>query len=108
MAPGPTALARLISLLTMSSASSQLMRTNPDLPRLWMLRLPSGSKSTRFIGYSRRFFEYSIDFWHMPCAPSVVRRGGVNVLPRAVTDQDGASSASKSIGVVRSTLPSFT
>ena len=44
----------------------------------------------------------------MPCAPSVVRRGGVNVLPRAVMDQDGASSASKSIGVVRRTLPSFT
>jgi len=32
----------------------------------------------------------------------------VNVLPRAVIDQDGASSASKSIGVVRRTLPSLT
>jgi hypothetical protein len=50
MAPGPTALARLISLATMSSAVSQLMRSNGDLPRFWGLRAPLGSKSTRFIG----------------------------------------------------------
>jgi hypothetical protein len=70
-------------LATMSRASSQLMRTNSDLPRFWMLRSPSGSKSTRFIGCRMRFFEYTMDFWHMACAAAVVLRGGVNVLPRA-------------------------
>jgi hypothetical protein len=49
-----------------------------------------------------------MDFWHMPWGASVVRRGGVNVVPRAVIDHEGASVSSKSIGVVRRTLPSFT
>ena len=52
---GPViALQRLISLATRSSASSQEMRTYSDLPRFCGLRLPFGSKSTRFIGCSSR------------------------------------------------------
>jgi hypothetical protein len=49
-----------------------------------------------------------MDFWHMPCAASVVLRGGVNVLPRALIDQGCASSSSKSMGVVLMILPPLT
>ena len=56
IAPGPwSRLQRLISPATRSSASSQEMRTYSDLPRFCGLRLPLGSKSTRFIGCRRRF-----------------------------------------------------
>ena len=48
---------RLISPATRSSASSQEMRTYGDLPRFCGLRSPSGSKSTRFIGYLMRSSE---------------------------------------------------
>ncbi len=49
---------RFISQVTMSRASSQLMRTYLLVPRFWMLRPPGpvepgapfGSKSTRFMG----------------------------------------------------------
>ena len=51
IAPGPCSrFTRLISFATMSSASSQLMRTYPEMPRFCGLRSPFGSKSTRFIG----------------------------------------------------------
>ena len=46
-----------------------------------------------------RSFEYAMDFWHMPWEDKVVLRGGVNVLPRASIDHEGASSSSNSIGV---------
>ena len=75
---------RLISPATMSIASSQLISTNSDLPRFWILRSPCGSKSTRFMGLRMRFFEYTIDFWQAPCAASVVRRGGLKLRPRAL------------------------
>ena len=48
---------RAISLETMSSASSQEMRSYADFPRFCGLRFPSGSKSTRFIGYLMRSSE---------------------------------------------------
>ena len=49
-----------------------------------------------------------MDFWQSPWAARVVRRGGVNSLPRALMVQEGASSLSKSTGVIRTILPSFT
>ena len=42
---------------TISTASSQLIRSYPDLPRFSGLRSPCGSKSTRFIGYLILFSE---------------------------------------------------
>ena len=42
------------------------------------------------------------------CGARLVLRGGVKRRPRAVMDQDGASSSSNSIGVTRTMRPSFT
>jgi hypothetical protein len=42
------------------------------------------------------------------CGERVVRRGGVNFLPRASITQSPLSSSSRSIGVMRTILPSST
>ena len=42
------------------------------------------------------------------CGESVVRRGGVNVRPRASMTQSPLSSSSRSMGVMRTILPSST
>ncbi len=48
---------RTISRAMMSVASSQLMRSNFDLPRFCGLRSPSGSQSTRLSGKGMRLGE---------------------------------------------------
>ena len=58
MAKGPySSWTRLISAAMRVVASSHVMRSYLDTPRLRVLRSPCGSQSTRFIGYSTRFFE---------------------------------------------------
>ena len=55
MASGPYAsLMRKHSSAMMSSASSQLMRSNALLPRFSGCRSPLGSQSERFMGYRMR------------------------------------------------------
>src|SRR5665647_3973380 len=62
MDPGPCSrFSRIISPVTRSRASSQLMGSYPETPRFWMLRSPSGSQSTRLSGVRTRFGEYTIE-----------------------------------------------
>src|SRR5665647_1459573 len=109
MDPGPCSrFSRIISPVTRSRASSQLMGSYPETPRFWMLRSPSGSQSTRLSGVRTRFGEYTIEREACACGASVVRRGGVNVRPRASMLQSPLSSSSRSMGVMRTILPSST
>ena len=54
---GPRGATRLISLAMMVAASSQEMRSKPDLPRLRWFLAPLGSQSTLFMGYMMRSSE---------------------------------------------------
>jgi hypothetical protein len=50
--------------------------------------------------------EYRLAFW--PCGASVVLRGGVYFWPFASMVKEAPSSSARSIGVMRTILPSFT
>jgi hypothetical protein len=101
MASGPyLSFTRSISLVTMSRASSQEMRTYLLTPLFSMLRppgpvdpgAPDGSKSTRFMGNRMRAGEYTRFLYARLIGPMRLLSLGSKVFPRACMTQGLTSS----------------
>ena len=60
------------------------------------------------MGCRMRFGEYTRERDACACGERVVRRGGMNFLPRASITQSPLSSSARSIGYMRTILPSST